>query len=282
MFCLDDNTLMSMLKDDCPFDDITTNGLGISHVDATADFFARGSMVLCGVEEAARLSELSGAHVQQHMTSGDRCNAGDIVLSIKGKAGAIHRSYKLGQTLMEVLSGISTRTNKIVQAAQKGNPNCHVTCTRKHMPGVKAACLKAVCVAGASPHRLGLSDFVLVFDQHRVLLPQGAKLIDVFSQLKHSAPERKLAVEADTVDEAINFAQAGADIVQMDKVSSEDISGLKKLLSSKNLSTLVSAAGGINENNAESYARAGADILVTSQPYYASPCDIKVAINQGR
>lgn len=89
--------------------------------------------------------------------SGSRLQAGEVILRLKGDAASLHVVWKTAQTLMEYLSGIATSVAEIVAAAQRGNPQTSVVCTRKNFPGTKAAALKAVLSGGAAPHRLNLS-----------------------------------------------------------------------------------------------------------------------------
>lgn len=276
MGVLPDEDLLRFLNDDCPFSDLTTDGLGIAAVAASATLTARSDMVMCGVEEAGRMFELSGARVERVARSGERLAAGSLILTAAGEAGALHRTYKVAQTLMEILSGIATATAAIVEAARKANPACGVVCTRKHMPGMKRLALRAIEAGGAKPHRLGLSDYVLVFEEHRVLLDKGQPVEAHFGRLKSGTLERKLAAEADTVEEAIALAAAGAEIVQVDKLTPEEVASVAKGLVRFSPRPLLAAAGGVNAGNAAAYAAAGADVLVTSSPYYAPPKDVKV------
>jgi molybdenum transport protein len=140
---------------------------------------------------------------------------------------------------------------------------------------MKRAAIRAIEAGGASPHRLGLSDYVLVFDAHRVLLEAGVPLKEHLARLRASAPERRLAAEADSVEDALLLAQAGADVLQVDKFSPEQVGDLRAQLPSA-LPIVLAVAGGVNASNAEAYAKAGADVLVTSAPYYAPPRDVKV------
>lgn len=279
MGVLPDDELLRFLSDDCPFSDLTTEGLGIGDVAASAVLTARGDMLVCGVEEAGRMFELSGASVELAARSGERLGAGAVILRADGKAGALHRTYKVAQTLMEILSGISTATRAIVEAARSANPACSVVCTRKHMPGMKRLALRAIEAGSAKPHRLGLSDYVLVFEEHRILLDKSRSLDVHFQRLRSAAVERRLAAEADTVEGAIMLAEAGAEVVQVDKLTPEQIASVAKGLARFNPRPLLAAAGGVNAGNAAAYAAAGADILVTSSPYYAPPKDVKVQFN---
>lgn len=275
---LSDSYLLGFLSDDCPFSDLTTEGLGIDETPAQLSFVARHDMTVCGIEEAVRLFELSGAGARHLVVSGSPASAGTQLLAANGSGGALHRTYKMAQTLVEILSGIATAARAIVTAAQAENPRCRVACTRKHMPGMKQHALRAIEAGGAVPHRLGLSDYVLVFEEHRALLDENTPLDACFSRLKASAPERKLAAEATELRDVIAFTKAGADIVQVDKMSPEQVAEAKRALLLAVPGVLLAAAGGINPTNAGAYAKAGADILVTSSPYYAQPRDVKVTI----
>lgn len=88
--------------------------------------------------------------------------------------------------------------------------------------------------------------------------------------------EKKVIVEADNVDEALAALNAQADIVQLDKFTPEQFAWVLTQHQVLAPNSLLSAAGGITLLNVADYVRAGADLLVTSAPYYAQPTDIKV------
>ena len=112
------------------------------------------------------------------------------------------------------------------------------------------------------------------------MLDESAGLAEQFARLKLSAPERRLAAEADSVDEAVMLARAGAEIVQVDKMAPEQIARVRAAFLTMSPRPLLAAAGGISGANAAAYAAAGADLLVTSAPYYAGPRDVKVRITK--
>ena len=205
--------------------------------------------------------------------SGERLAAGEVILSLEGEAAALHQVWKTAQTLMEYLSGIATCTADIVAAARRANPEIGVACTRKNFPGTKAAAMKAVLCAGASPHRLSLSETLLVFPEHRAFLADETPAATV-ARLRRQWPERALIVEVASEDEAALWATAGADIVQLEKLPPEAVDRIHRRIPG----TRIAAAGGINASNAETYARAGAAILVTSAPYFAAPRDVAVTL----
>jgi len=278
MATIHDEDLARILRDDCPYSDPTTEGLGIAGRPARATLTARHDMTVCAVEEAGRMFELSGGSASIAVGSGTRAAAGTLLLEATGPAGSLHRTYKMAQTLIEILSGIATGARTIVDAAQSANPHCRVACTRKHMPGMKQWALRAIEAGGAVPHRLGLSDYVLVFEEHRTLLNDAVPLSEHFARLKAHAPERRLAAEATDIDEVAALARAGAEIIQVDKMTPEQVAATAAVLSTLSPRPVLAAAGGINAANAAAYAAAGADILVTSAPYQAPPRDVKVRI----
>ena len=273
-YTLPDSFLDNLLHDDTPCGDATSFALGIAGQSARLHCRARYDMVLCGSEEALRMGQLRGLRaVTSWRASGDRLQAGDDILCLEGEAGAIHSVWKTAQTLMEYLSGIATATAQIVTAARQGNPGASVVCTRKNFPGTKAASLKAVLCAGASPHRLNLSETLLVFAEHRAFFPDAAPG-ELIARLRLRWPERSVVVEVADEDEACTWAAAGADILQLEKMPVDAVERLHRRLPG----TRIAAAGGVNAANAEAYARAGAGILVTSAPYFAPPRDVAVTL----
>lgn len=278
-FPLTDDRLLAMLREDVPYGDATTQGLGIGEQPGQASFVARDTVVACCVEEAERIMLLAGCRsVQRFHSSGAQVEAGSELLLAEGSAAALHRGAKVAQTLMEIASGVATRARRILLAAREGKPNISVACTRKHLPGAKDVMLKAVMAGGCAPHRLGLSDSVLVFAQHRAFLGRKPPYLWV-AELRAAQPERKISVEAESVDEVTWFASAGVDCVQVDKLSPEQIAEAIRAMSGMAKRPMIAATGGVNEANARAYAEAGADLLVTSAPYAAPPADVSVRMS---
>ena len=274
---LPDAFLETLLQEDCPCGDATTFALDIGHLPGHLVFRARGEMVLCGSEEAQRLGELRGlTAVGPLRVSGSPLAAGDEILCLGGDAASLHLVWKTAQTLMEYLSGIASSTAAIVAAARRGHPAASVVCTRKNFPGTKAAAIKAVLCGGASPHRLSLSETLLVFAEHRAFLA-GEAPAETVRRLRRQWPERAVVVEVGDENEARRWQQAGADILKLEKLPPEAVDRIRHALP-PGAATRLAAAGGINSANAEAYARAGADILVTSAPYFAPPRDVAVTL----
>ena len=164
MQSLDDLHLLALLHDDVPSGDLTTQALGIGAQVAQLAFHARQPMTVCATEEAVRLFELAGAQATLLLSSGSPANAGDLLLEARGSAASLHSAWKAAQTLVEWASGIATATAAVV--AQSGG--VAVACSRKNVPGTKTLSAKAVRAGGGIMHRLGLSETLLVFAEHRL------------------------------------------------------------------------------------------------------------------
>lgn len=269
--------LEALLADDVPHGDLTTEGLGIGDLTGEITFAARGPMVLAEAESAAALLEIAGATVLLKAQSGDRLSPGAPILAATGSARALHRGWKVAQTLIEIWSGVATAARAVVEAARSVSPSVAVACTRKNTPGTKSFAARAVRAGGATVHRLGLSESVLAFPEHLAFLA-GVPLPEVVERLRRAAPEKKLVIEVNSVADALEAAEAGFDVVQTEKFSTAMVLELAAQLSARSPRPLIAAAGGITPDNAAAYVRAGADILVTSSPYLARPCDVEVRI----
>ncbi len=238
-------------------------------------------MVLCGSEEAQRLGELRGlTAVGPIRVSGSPLAAGDEILCLGGSAASLHVVWKTAQTLMEYLSGIASSTAEIVAAARRGYPAASVVCTRKNFPGTKAAAIKAVFSGGASPHRLSLSETLLVFPEHRAFLRDQAPGATI-ERLRQRWPERAVVVEVNSESEARCWIDGGADILQLEKMPVEKLRQIVAYAAASRQATKIAVAGGIDAGNAAAYAESGAQILVTSAPYFARPRDVAVTLESG-
>jgi molybdenum transport protein len=255
------------------------DALGFGKVSGRMEFTARQAMAVACSEEAERIMSMVGASVTACAPSGAVVATGAQIVVAEGSATALHAGWKVAQTLLEISGGIATAAKATVDAARSVNPAVAVVCTRKCFPGAKALSIKAIMAGGAFPHRLGLSETVLVFAQHRAFL-DNEPLSAIIARLRQRAPEKKIVVEADALAEAIEIADAGADVVQVDKISANDVAVLRRHVDGQSRRPLIAAAGGINTGNAGDYARAGADVIVTSAPYTARPLDVKVAMTK--
>ncbi|MCF8479987.1 MAG: ModD protein [Rhodospirillum sp.] len=275
--CLPDGVLQALLDEDTPHGDLTTHSLGIGARLGLMTFSARGPMVAAGLEDAARLCELTGGQSMLRAASGDRMAADAMVLRVEGPAASLHRAWKVAQNLIEYSSGIATTARDLVDAARVENPDIQVLTTRKPFPGTRALAIKAVKAGGASVHRLGLSETLLVFAEHRCFL-SAEEMRDHIKCLRGLCPEKKVVVEVSAMEDAHAAVAGGVDVLQLERFSPEQVTDLSAWLVETGAEDRVTlaAAGGVTPANAADYARAGAKILVTSAPYFSKPADVRV------
>jgi molybdenum transport protein len=273
-----DSELEAFLVEDAPYGDLTTELLGIGGASGVITFRTRHRTAIACTEEAARLLEKAGCRASVLAPSGTMAEAGRPILEATGSAPALHLGWKVAVNLLEGACGIATRTHTMVTEARRANPDISVVSTRKIFPGTKRIATKAVYAGGASPHRLGLSETILVFDHHRAFLGGMDGFLARLSDYRREASEKMLAVEVSTLDEALLLANTGVDILQVDKLKPPQLAELVKAVRATGSIVKISAAGGINQENAYEYASAGVDILVTSSMYWGKPADIGVTI----
>ncbi|MDD2852287.1 MAG: ModD protein [Desulfuromonadaceae bacterium] len=276
--CIPDSDIEHFIEEDVPYGDLTTHLLGFGTVPGRIIFSTREETTLCCTEEAARVLQKSGASLTSCMPSGTKLFPGIEFLAAVGPAQALHAGWKVALNLLEYASGIASRTGRIVEKCRTANSTLSVVTTRKSFPGTKKIVIKAITAGGALPHRLGLSESVLVFKQHTAFLGGLEAFLDTVSELKLTARESKIIIEADTAEEALLIARSGADIVQLDKIAPSELAEAVTAIRSANPNIQISAAGGINEANAAEYAATGIDIIVLSSVYFGKPSDIGVTI----
>lgn len=274
-----DELIDRFIKEDVPYIDLTTLVLEISGQSGTIQFFSREDAVICGTEEVRRIFSKLNIEVVKSCDSGSLIKKGEVFLEGEGNVENLHVAWKISQNILDYSSGIATKTRKLVDKLSIINPDLHVITTRKVIPGTKELAIKAVVAGGGFPHRLGLSETILIFKQHLNFLGGIDGLTKILKKVKAKACEKKVIAEVESLDDAIKLCKNGIDGLQFDKVSCDTLRRSVNILRDINPSIVILAAGGINEENIEEYAKTGIDAVVTTSVYYAKPIDIGCKIN---
>jgi molybdenum transport protein len=267
-----------ILNEDVPYLDLTTYLLDLPSIPGQMTFTARHRVVAAGIPLVRAVLERLGAEIVSAVTSGTELAAGQALLSAAGPPAVLHQGWKVGANVFESACGIATRTAELVAAARATNPEIEVFTTRKVMPGTKELALEAILAGGALPHRLGLSETVLIFDQHTAFIGGLDGLIQRLPRLAARACEKLVLVEVSTAAQAIAVAKAGAGGIQFDKVPAGPLAEMVKTVRAAVPGVRLIAAGGISSSNAAEYAATGVDALATSWMYGGTPADIGVTI----
>lgn len=165
-----DARIDAFIEEDVPYIDLTCEVLGIRNQSGEIEYFTRESCVLAGIDVARRIMRNLDCEVLASSKDGQEISAGQTFFTVRGAAADLHAAWKACLNVFDHLSAVATKTRSMVDAAHEVNPACEILTTRKSMPGAKDLLTCAVMAGGAFPHRLGLSETVLVFEQHLAFL----------------------------------------------------------------------------------------------------------------
>ena len=270
----------AFIEEDVPYIDLTCEVLGVHNQPGEMEYFTRESCVLAGTDIARRIMRNLGCEVLASSEDGQLVSAGQTFFTVRGAAADLHAAWKVCLNVFDHLSAVATKTRSMVDAVHAVNPECEVLTTRKSMPGAKDLLTCAVMAGGAFPHRLGLSETVLVFEQHLAFFGGFNRFVEEMPRSKARCVEKKLFVEADA-QRALALARAssdghGVDGIQLDKVPVSELAELVRRIREIDPRITIIAAGGINPQNAGAYAACGVDGLATTAPFTAKPVDMSV------
>jgi len=252
--------LLAFLKEDVGQADITSQLVVRQDALAQADIIAKENGVVAGLEEAQILLEAVGLTGKSLVTDGASVKASAILMHIEGNARDLLTVERTLLNIISRMSGIATKTRTLQDAALNANPSVKVVSTRKVAPGCLYFDKRAVMIGGGDPHRLHLDDLILIKDNHKALAGSTGEAVQ---RAKRGSFTKKIEVEVTSADEAIEGAEAGADILMFDNMSPSLIKAAVQLLERRAMRKrlVLEASGGIDETNISEFARSGVDIL---------------------
>jgi nicotinate-nucleotide pyrophosphorylase (carboxylating) len=260
--------------------DLTTQALfKTRRRPTTAVIQTKESGVVAGLEEASWFYDQLTLTVQPWKKDGDRVQPGDILCEVIGPENTLLEAERTGLKVLQRMSGIATITRHCINAVRKAGSIAEVVATRKtHWPLLDK---KAVVLGGGGTHRLGLWDAILIKDNHLEELKQlGYKTNYIEEALQRAWGHRFDAVfieiEVGTPQEAITAAKTFKIlqksphvsntlpcVIMFDNMLPNIIRDVHKKLQMQNLydHVLLEASGGIRQENIDTYANAGVDII---------------------
>jgi molybdenum transport protein len=262
------------IMDDASQGDLTTRILGIGNVRGTIHFFLKQGGRTSGIDAAEKVLLRLGLEITEKSEDGIDVDSGACLIGATGKAAALHQAWKATQNILEWSCGAASYTARMVKAVKTVNPAAQVGATRKSIPGTKLLALAAVLNGGGIIHRGGTAETILLFANHRRFLSwqgSGEDWRRVVADLRREAPEKKIVVEADTRDEALTALAADPDVLQLDKCSPQEVRQIGEAAAKRGSRCIISAAGGINEDNAAEYAAAGLASSYHPRPIMPNP-----------
>lgn len=262
-----------LIAEDMPYLDLTSEVLGVGSQPGEMEYYTREDCILAGTDVVERIAQHLGCEVVGTRDDGERIPAGESFMTLRGPASVLHQVWKVGLNTFDHLSAVATKTRQMVDAAHAVNPRCEILTTRKSMPGAKDLLTLGIRAGGAWPHRLGLSETVLVFDHHISFLSGFEAFLEQPPAIRSRCIEKKLFVEADE-EHARMLAHAGVDGIQFDKIPIDRLAGLVQELRGIDPRLTLIAAGGVNPSNVAAYAATGIDGIATTAPFSAKPLDM--------
>ncbi len=267
--------IRSALAEDLGHGDITSS-LTIGNEKACAHIIAKEPFVLAGMPFVKEVFDILGGGVQIDVLieEGSRVKKGDIIARLSGGAKELLAGERVALNILQRLSGTATAASSFVEKV-KDLP-VRITDTRKTTPGMRSMEKYAVAVGGASNHRFGLYDGILIKDNHIKIAGGVKKAIGLAKKGHHLL---KIEVEVGNMAELEEAVDAGADVIMLDNMSVAEMTDAVKFARSRNDRVLLEASGNVGLNNVRDIALTGVDIIsVGAITHSAKAADISMKI----
>lgn len=265
------------LLEDIQGGDITTRALGIGRTPGLMIFSHRKGGCVSGIAVALQMLRTLGLEVRADVDDGDIVQPAQPLLQARGPANALHQGWKAVQNVLEWSCGVSGYLADMLAVLHSAIPDGQIACTRKAIPGTRLLAAQAVIAAGGIIHRAGCAETVLLFANHRRFENEPNDWMGMVQRLRSACPEKKIVVEADTLDEARAALLAHPDVIQLDKFTPEQARQVARF--ARDSDCTLALTGGITRATLPDYLDCGIKLFITSSPYYASPADINVNLS---
>ncbi len=259
--------------------DITSAALVPADAVFEGHIVVRSEGVLCGLPIAARVWAMlssavgiaRGVEVEPLLPEGAGVSAGTAVARVSGPARAVLAGERSALNALMVLSGVATAAARWQAEAGDGFA---VVDTRKTLPGLRGLSKYAVRIGGAHNHRVGLYDMVLVKDNH---IRFAGSIAEAVAKARLHAPDLLVQVEADTAEQAIEAAAAGADMLLLDNMDDAAlrlaVGAVREVAARRGAQVLIEASGSVAFERLAALREVGVDRVSTSALTLAPPLD---------
>ena len=278
-----DELLKTALAEDVGPGDITSEACVPEGAENHGIFEARESGVCCGLEIIKRLFALidMDVRVTTLKKEGELFEAGDILAEIIGPAKSILTGERLSLNIIQRMCAIATTTKRFVDKVE--GTNAIILDTRKTPPLLRLFDRQAVRAGGGTNHRWGLSDQVLIKDNHLAMLGGDVARAVELARTK-VGNDGIIEVEVESLENLKIAADAGADIVMLDNMTPETMrKGVEQMalrVEDGHDRPELEASGGINEQTVRAAAETGVDrISVGSLTHSVIALDIALTID---
>jgi nicotinate-nucleotide pyrophosphorylase (carboxylating) len=252
------------LAEDLGWGDVTTEATVGPEQRARGVILAKSACVIAGLDVAAEaFRQLDPAvSITVHRPDSARCTPGDVVAEMRGSAGAMLTAERTALNLMQRMSGIATLTSRFVDAAAG---RIIILDTRKTTPTLRALEKYAVRAGGGSNHRAGLDEGILIKDNH-IRLAGG--VAEAMRRMKTARAEMPIEIEAQDLSQVDAAIQAGADIILLDNLTTDQIKEALKRIAGR---AKVEISGGVTLDRIPELAQTGADYVSVGALTHSAP-----------
>ena len=261
-----DDHIRAALREDMPFGDVSTAAVMPEPRPGRVQLIAKADGVIAGLAVFSRVFELldPATRVAADVADGERVSAGQHVATVEGDVRVLLEGERTALNYLQRMSGIATYTSAIA-AALEGTATTLV-CTRKTTPGMRLFEREAVRLGGGSLHRYGLSDGVLLKDNH---IDAAGGVAEAVSMARATAPfVDKVEVECESLDMVREAVEAGADIIMLDNMSHDDMAAAITLIDG---CAQTEASGNVEAANVGRYVDLGVDFVSCGALTHSAP-----------
>jgi nicotinate-nucleotide pyrophosphorylase (carboxylating) len=262
-----DDVIRRALDEDLgPAGDITSRAVVAEGAMAHGRFEAKAEGVVAGLPVAERVFRAvdPGVEVSWGVADGDRVGPEDVLGEVHGPARSILAAERVALNFLTHLSGVATVTRRFVDACA-GTASV-VLCTRKTLPGLRSLERYAVEVGGGRLHRFGLSDGVLIKDNH-VQLAGGVG--EAVRRARGGVPHGlRVEVEVETLAQLDEAIEAGADAVLLDNA---DLDTVKRAVDAAGDRLPLEVSGGVTLERIADIAGAGRLLISVGRITHSAP-----------
>ncbi|SUZ55117.1 uncharacterized protein METZ01_LOCUS7971 [marine metagenome] len=252
------------LKEDLGAGDITSEAIVETTSWAKGRILSRSTCVLAGLEIVTEVFRQVDSRVKLtcQRSDGDSCVAGEVVANLSGAARSILAGERTALNFLQRLSGIATLTRAFVDASAGV---LTVLDTRKTTPMLRRLEKYAVRVGGGSNHRFALDDGVLIKDNHIVLAGGVAVALDL---VRGAKLDKSIEVEVDSVEEADDALDAGADRLLVDNMTDADV---REVVRRSRGRAKIEISGGVTLKRMPGLVATGADYVSVGALTHSAP-----------
>jgi nicotinate-nucleotide pyrophosphorylase (carboxylating) len=270
------------LEEDIGTGDATSVSVIPKNLIAEAVLICKEDCVCAGLPVAEAVFKTINRNIKftPKIREGQRCRKNTVMAVVHGNARSLLTAERTVLNFFQRLCGVATISAKFAAAA-KGTKT-EILDTRKTTPGWRNLEKYAVAVGGASNHRIGLYDRIMIKDNHRELagLEGAGGISRSVEKARRAYPKLEIEVEADNLEEVREAAEAGADYILLDNMSNQTMAKAIEINAGR---AKLEASGGITLDRIPSIAKLGLDyISAGALTHSAKSIDISMDIFSSR